>query len=137
MTQCTRGGSRALYLIQWDSRDICHQYRVISGLLIEIHVLVSEYVLPVAFIVDERFQGFGIGRYIYNMLIRLAKERGLTGFTAEVLHENTEMMKVFEKGDLPVEARLQNGIYSLTILFDEPAPEIKNPPEKYPPLIPW
>jgi GNAT superfamily N-acetyltransferase len=74
----------------------------------------------VAFIVDERFQGLGIGRYIYNMLIRLAKERGLTGFTAEVLYENTEMMKVFEKGDLPVEARLQNGIYSLTILFDTP-----------------
>lgn len=74
----------------------------------------------VAFIVDERFQGLGIGRYIYNMLIRLAKERGLTGFTAEVLYENTEMMKVFEKGDLPVEARLQNGIYSLTILFDNP-----------------
>lgn len=89
----------------------------------------------VAFIVDERFQGFGIGRYIYNMLIRLAKERGLTGFTAEVLHENTEMMKVFEKGDLPVEARLQNGIYSLTILFDEPAPELKNPAEKYPPAL--
>ena len=76
----------------------------------------------VAFIVDERFQGLGIGRYIYNMLIRLAKERGLTGFTAEVLHDNTEMMRVFEKGDLPVEARLENGVYRLTILFDPPNP---------------
>ncbi len=82
------------------------------------HIALGE----VAFIVDERFQGLGIGRYIYNKLIRLAKERGLTGFTAEVLHENTEMMRVFEKGDLPVEARLENGIYRLTILFDPPDP---------------
>ena len=52
------------------------------------------------------------------MLIRLAKERGLKGFTAEVLHANKDMMKVFEKGDLPIDAHLANGLYTLTIPFD-------------------
>ncbi len=71
-----------------------------------------------AFIVDEKYQGRGIATYLYKMLIRLAKERGLKGFTAEVLHANKDMMKVFEKGDLSIDARLENGLYTLTIPFD-------------------
>ncbi len=77
----------------------------------------------VAFIVDDQYQGRGIATYLYQMLIRLAKERGLRGFTAEVLPANKEMMKVFEKGDLAVDARLENGLYRLTILFDTEAPK--------------
>jgi acyl-CoA hydrolase len=72
----------------------------------------------VAFIVDEKYQGRGIATYLYKMLIRLAKERGLKGFTAEVLQANKEMMSVFEKGHLPIDARLQDGLYRLTIPFD-------------------
>ena len=71
-----------------------------------------------AFIVDEKYQGRGIATYLYQMLIRLAKERGLKGFTAEVLHANKEMMKIFENGDLPIDARLENGLYRLTVPFD-------------------
>lgn len=71
-----------------------------------------------AVVVDERYQGLGIATYLYEMLIRLSKERGLKGFTAEVLYSNKGMMKVFEKGDLPINARLQNGVYRLTISFD-------------------
>ena len=77
----------------------------------------------VAFIVDEKYQGRGIATYLYNMLIRLAKERGLKGFTAEVLHANKEMMKVFENGDLPIDARLENGLYRLTVPFDAESPK--------------
>ncbi len=72
----------------------------------------------VAFIVDEKYQGRGIATYLYKMLVRLAKERGLKGFTAEVLQTNKEMMSVFEKGNLGIDARLQDGLYRLTIPFD-------------------
>jgi GNAT superfamily N-acetyltransferase len=72
----------------------------------------------VAFIVDEKYQGRGIATYLYKMLIRLAKERGLKGFTAEVLQANKEMMSVFEKAHLAMDARLQDGLYRLTIPFD-------------------
>lgn len=71
----------------------------------------------VAFIVDEKYQGRGMATYLYKMLIRLAKERGLKGFRAEVLPANKEMMNVFEKGDLAIDARLENGLYRLTIPF--------------------
>jgi GNAT superfamily N-acetyltransferase len=49
----------------------------------------------VAFVVDEQYQGRGIATYLYKMLIRLAKEQGLKGFTAEVLDTNKSMIKVF------------------------------------------
>ncbi len=72
----------------------------------------------VAFVVDEESQGLGIASYLYEMLIRLAKERGLKGFTAEVLHANKGMMKVFEKGDFQIITQLKNDVYRLTIPFD-------------------
>ena len=74
-----------------------------------------------AFVVDEKYQGMGIGTYLYEMLIRLAKDRGLKGFTAEVLQSNQSMMKVFENGLLPINARVENGLSRLTISFDEPS----------------
>jgi acyl-CoA hydrolase/GNAT superfamily N-acetyltransferase len=71
----------------------------------------------VAFVVDEAYQQQGIASYLYEMLIRLAKDRGLKGFTAEVLQANKGMMMVFEKGPLPINARLKSGLYKLTIPF--------------------
>ena len=68
--------------------------------------------------VDERYQRLGIASFMYNMLIRLAKERGISGFMAEVLFSNTGMMKVFRKGDLPVNAHLESGVYHLEIPFN-------------------
>jgi len=70
------------------------------------------------FVVDESFQSFGIATYLYGMLIRLAKERGLKGFAADVLFDNQAMMKVFHKGELPVRAQIESGVYHLTIPFE-------------------
>lgn len=72
----------------------------------------------VAFVVDEAYQGYGIATYLYKMLMRLAKERGLQGFTADVLPANKPMMRVFEKGDAEVKATLEEGVYRLTIPFN-------------------
>lgn len=70
------------------------------------------------FLVDENFQSFGIATYLYGMLIRLAKERGLKGFIADVLFDNLAMMKVFNKGELPVRVNLESGVYHLTMPFE-------------------
>ncbi len=72
-----------------------------------------------AFFVDEKYQGLGIAPYLYDLLTRLAKDRGLRGFTAEVMQENKGMLTVFEKSGLPMEALLKNGIYKLRMPFDE------------------
>ena len=69
----------------------------------------------VVFVVDEKYQRLGIASFLYEVLIQLAKERGVKGFTAEVLFSNIGIMKVFRKGDLPVKAHLEGGIYHLEI----------------------
>jgi GNAT superfamily N-acetyltransferase len=78
-----------------------------------------------AFVVDEKYHGRGIATALYEMLIRLAKERGLKGFTAEVLQANKKMMTIFEKGHLPINVQVKNNLYELTIPFDVPSSQTR------------
>ncbi len=73
----------------------------------------------IAFLIDDAFQGLGIGSYMLNLLITLAKEQGLMGLTAEVMSDNLPMRKMFEKADYPIDAQLENGVYCLTMHFNE------------------
>jgi RimJ/RimL family protein N-acetyltransferase len=73
----------------------------------------------IAFLIDDAFQGLGIGSYMLNLLITLAKEQGLMGLTAEVMSDNLPMRKMFEKPDYPIDAQLENGVYCLTMHFNE------------------
>jgi acyl-CoA hydrolase/RimJ/RimL family protein N-acetyltransferase len=73
----------------------------------------------VAFIVDENYQNIGIAGYMYKTLIRIARERGIKGFTADVLASNKAMFKVFEKGGYIVNVRFEEGVYSLKIPFED------------------
>jgi len=77
----------------------------------------------VAFVVDEKFQGLGIGSFLLNMLISIARKRGVEGFTADVLVENKPMLKVFEKAPFPLHAVVKGGMYGLTIPFAPSEPE--------------
>jgi len=70
-----------------------------------------------AFIVDESYQGMGIATYMYQFMIRIAKERGIKGFQSDVLASNKGMIKVFEKGGEVVNAKLEYDVYHLTIPF--------------------
>jgi RimJ/RimL family protein N-acetyltransferase len=70
-----------------------------------------------AFIVDESYQGRGIATFLFDLLIRIARENGVEGFTADVLADNKSMLKVFEKTAFPVNAALAYGVYELTIPF--------------------
>lgn len=71
----------------------------------------------VAFIVDENYQGMGMASFLLTMLIRVARERRIEGFTADVLADNKAMLKVFEKTDLPVRTVLECGVYNILISF--------------------
>lgn len=73
----------------------------------------------VAFVVDEEFQGRGIATFIFFLLIQSARERGFGGFSADVLATNKAMMKVFERAPFPIEARVESGVYEITMPFTE------------------
>ncbi len=75
-----------------------------------------------AFFVDEAYHGLGIAPYMYRMLIKLAKDRGLKGFVAEILEHNKAMLRVFEKGELKVFSRFDDGVFKLAMPFEESTP---------------
>ncbi|NQU66003.1 MAG: hypothetical protein HQ517_17225 [SAR324 cluster bacterium] len=58
----------------------------------------------------------GITTYLYRLLIRLDKEWGLQGFSANVLGINRPMMRVFEK-EGKVKAKLEYGEHELEMSF--------------------
>ena len=54
----------------------------------------------IAFIVDEEFQGKGVAGFMFNYLIKIARDRGIGWFIAYVLPRNEAMLKVFEKSKI-------------------------------------
>lgn len=81
----------------------------------------------VAFVVDENYQRVGIASFLLTMLIRVAREQRIEGFTADVLADNKAMLKVFEKASFPIRAVLECGIYNLTIPFENAGESISCP----------
>jgi GNAT superfamily N-acetyltransferase len=81
----------------------------------------------VAFVVDENHQGRGIASFLFEMLIRAAREQGIEWFTADVIADNKAMLKVFEKAPFPIHAVMESGIYTLTIPFTDPGEPTAHP----------
>jgi acyl-CoA hydrolase/GNAT superfamily N-acetyltransferase len=73
----------------------------------------------VAFTTHKDWQNRGIGTFLLQYLTRIAREKNIKGFTADVLARNTPMMKVFSKSGYPVKSRLEYGVYELEIPFEE------------------
>jgi len=70
-----------------------------------------------SFQVDEAYQHVGIGTCLCETLTRLAKERQLKGFTADILTENKKMRLVFQKMGWNIKAKRFGGIDRLTMEF--------------------
>ncbi|MBI2919676.1 MAG: GNAT family N-acetyltransferase [Planctomycetes bacterium] len=76
----------------------------------------------VALAVAEDLQGKGVGTWLFDRLIRTARERGVRGFIGRVLAGNTKMMGLFHRCGVPVESTLADGAYTVTIRFGEGPP---------------
>ena len=71
----------------------------------------------VAFTTHQDWQDRGIGTFLLQYLIRIAKEKNIEGFTADVLSRNRAMMQVFSKCGCPMTTHLDTGVYELKINF--------------------
>ncbi len=77
----------------------------------------NSHVGEVALVVRDDFQGQGVGRELLGYLTHMARQQGLLGFTAEVLVENTPMLRLFEKMGFDIERRTAEGICELRMTF--------------------
>ncbi len=73
----------------------------------------------VAFTTHKEWQNRGIGTFLLRYLVRIAKEKNISGFTADVLARNTPMMKVFSQVGHPLKAHLEYGVYEIQIPFTD------------------
>jgi GNAT superfamily N-acetyltransferase len=71
----------------------------------------------VAFIVRDDWQRRGIGSFIMQHLISIAKRNGIAGFTAEVLTGNKAMQAVIDNSNLKVRRRLADGVFHYDLDF--------------------
>jgi RimJ/RimL family protein N-acetyltransferase len=67
------------------------------------YVVVQPQKAEVAFTVIDQYQGQGIAPILLRHLVGIARAAGLTTLIAEVLTENMQMLKVFERSGLLVQ----------------------------------
>ena len=72
----------------------------------------------VAFVVDESYQRLGISTYLFQLLVRLARERSLKGFWADVLSTNTAMIKIFKNSGMKIVMTTADGLCHVRIPFE-------------------
>ena len=76
----------------------------------------------VGFIVRDTWQGQGLGTILLEEMIRLARQRGVKGFTADVLATNQTMMHLFQRSGLKLKTQTRAGVSRLTMLLETPEP---------------
>jgi len=69
----------------------------------------------VAFTVADALQGKGIGTLLFRRLAAIARQHGVAVFDAEVLKDNSGMIRVFEKTGCPMTRRSEGGHFHFEI----------------------
>ncbi|HEX6967555.1 MAG TPA: GNAT family N-acetyltransferase [Micromonosporaceae bacterium] len=68
----------------------------------------------VAFVVEDAYQGRGIGSVLLEYLAEAARQEGVSRFVAEVLPENGQMLRVFSDFGYRVRRRYADGVVHLS-----------------------
>ena len=69
----------------------------------------------IAFMVEEDYHGLGIAGRILKHLVRIAREKGVSQFEAEVLPQNKAMLAVFSRSGLPMTTTRTEGVIRVTL----------------------
>ncbi len=73
----------------------------------------------VGFIVKDTWQGKGLGSILVEEMIRLARQNGIKGLTADVFAGNQSMLHLFQKTGLDVRTDTESGVVLVEIHFEE------------------
>jgi len=79
--------------------EICHEdHMEVVGVGRYVRLPCTD-VAEIAFVVEDKEQGNGIGTSLLNELAKLARERAITSLIAELLNENMTMLDILRKYD--------------------------------------
>ena len=74
----------------------------------------------IAFVVRDEWQGKGIGTLLLTRMCEIARARGLSGFTADVLRTNRPMISVFQNSGLKLEVEALDETCHVVALLEKP-----------------
>jgi acyl-CoA hydrolase/L-amino acid N-acyltransferase YncA len=72
-----------------------------------------------ALLVQDEWQGKGIGTWLLKYLIQIAKSRKIAGFKAQIMTDNRAPLHMAHKTGYTVETTLEDGIFLLSFKFQE------------------
>jgi acyl-CoA hydrolase/GNAT superfamily N-acetyltransferase len=75
-------------------------------------------IAEVAYMILPEWQGIGLGAALQKRMTEYAKSKGIRGFRADILPENTKMMRLAQQGE-NVSIKPSGGVAEVTTLFDE------------------
>jgi len=76
-----------------------------------------------AFVVRDDWQRKGLGTILFNELIQIGRDQGIHKFNADVLAENSGMLKIFHRSGMIVETSSEEGVVRVTMIPPDEAPE--------------
>ena len=79
----------------------------------------NDVVAETGIIVQDDFQGSGLGTHLLRQLVEVARPMGITSFSAWVLPENRKVLHLIKKIGTPVKQIRQHGELYLEILLED------------------
>jgi acyl-CoA synthetase (NDP forming)/RimJ/RimL family protein N-acetyltransferase len=73
----------------------------------------------IAFLVEDAHQGRGLGSVLLEHLAAAGRERGIKNFVAEVLAQNSRMVRVFQDAGYHSERSYEDGVVHLTFPIEQ------------------
>ncbi len=113
--------------------DFIHHVGLLASLLVSgaeaVPIGVGRYIMTdrtkalenaeLAFAVDEKFQGLGVGTHLMKHLTKIGRAQGLKKFTAFVLPQNIKMQAVFMCCGLPMtQVHNDAGVLEMTLSLE-------------------
>ena len=83
----------------------------------------------IALTVDEMYRGIGVGSLMLRHLCEIARENGIEKFHAVMLEDNTKMLHVLQRSQLPLHTSCADGVMEMEIDITKPVlgPERRHP----------
>jgi GNAT superfamily N-acetyltransferase len=79
------------------------------------YIVVQPGKAEVAFAVVDQYQGQGIGARLMHHLAAIARSCGIRELIAEILSDNTPMLKVFEKSGFDLSTKRESGVVHVAL----------------------
>ncbi|WP_307861733.1 bifunctional acetate--CoA ligase family protein/GNAT family N-acetyltransferase [Nocardioides xinjiangensis] len=103
-----------------DHRDRVAMILLVAGQMIAVgrYDTIRPGYAEVAFLVEDRHQGRGIGQLLLEHLAQAGRERGIEEFVAEVLPDNQPMIRTFKDAGYQVRSAFEDGVMELVFRID-------------------